>query len=57
VARHPGRPERDVAFAGGIDLCHSRRDDAAYLGDPQPVSGHPSNDFGVADSSPWWLQP
>ena len=25
--RHPGRPELDVAFVGGIDLCHSRRDD------------------------------
>ncbi|MGI9006949.1 MAG: phospholipase D family protein [Streptosporangiaceae bacterium] len=36
VLRHPGRPERDVAFVGGIDLCHSRRDDAAHHGDPQP---------------------
>ena len=36
VLRHPGRPERDVAFVGGIDLCHSRRDDAAHNGDPQP---------------------
>jgi phosphatidylserine/phosphatidylglycerophosphate/cardiolipin synthase-like enzyme len=25
----------DVAFVGGIDLCHSRRDDAAHAGDPQ----------------------
>ena len=24
VLRHPGRPELDVAFVGGIDLCHSR---------------------------------
>ncbi|OAA20982.1 phosphatidylserine/phosphatidylglycerophosphate/cardiolipin synthase [Frankia sp. EI5c] len=24
-----------VAFAGGIDLCYSRRDDAAHAGDPQ----------------------
>ncbi|MDX6313886.1 MAG: hypothetical protein QOF44_3350, partial [Streptomyces sp.] len=32
--RHPGRPERDVAFVGGIDLCHSRRDDATHHGDP-----------------------
>jgi phosphatidylserine/phosphatidylglycerophosphate/cardiolipin synthase-like enzyme len=35
VLRHPGRPGRDVAFVGGIDLCHSRRDDSAHLGDPQ----------------------
>jgi phosphatidylserine/phosphatidylglycerophosphate/cardiolipin synthase-like enzyme len=35
VLRHPGRPELDVAFVGGIDLCHSRRDDAAHEGDPQ----------------------
>ncbi|MEU3464755.1 phospholipase D family protein [Streptomyces sp. NPDC006733] len=35
VLRHPGRPERDVAFVGGIDLCHSRRDDATHQGDPQ----------------------
>lgn len=35
VLRHPGRPERDVAFVGGIDLCHSRRDDAEHLGDAQ----------------------
>ncbi|AVT37891.1 phospholipase D-like domain-containing protein [Plantactinospora sp. BB1] len=37
VLRHPGRPERDIAFAGGIDLCHSRRDDADHRGDPQAV--------------------
>ncbi|WP_184956225.1 phospholipase D family protein [Paractinoplanes abujensis] len=38
VLRHPGRPELDVAFAGGIDLCHSRRDDERHLGDPQAVA-------------------
>jgi phosphatidylserine/phosphatidylglycerophosphate/cardiolipin synthase-like enzyme len=38
VLRHPGRPGLDVAFAGGIDLCHGRRDDADHHGDPQPVS-------------------
>ena len=35
VLRHRDRPERDVAYVGGIDLCHSRRDDAQHLGDPQ----------------------
>ncbi len=38
VIRYRGRPERDVAYVGGIDLCHSRRDDARHLGDPQPQS-------------------
>ena len=36
VLRHADDPSRDVAFAGGIDLCHSRRDDAEHRGDPQP---------------------
>jgi phosphatidylserine/phosphatidylglycerophosphate/cardiolipin synthase-like enzyme len=36
VVRYRDRPQDDVAFAGGIDLCHSRRDDAAHLGDVQP---------------------
>ncbi|GAA0976857.1 Major cardiolipin synthase ClsA [Nocardioides aquaticus] len=38
VLRSPTSPERDVAFVGGIDLCHSRRDDARHLGDPQPLA-------------------
>ena len=37
MLRHPGAPERDIAFVGGIDLCHSRRDDAGHAGDPQAV--------------------
>lgn len=37
VIRCPADPARDVAFAGGIDLCHSRRDDAEHGGDPQAV--------------------
>ncbi|MFF5181021.1 phospholipase D family protein [Micromonospora sp. NPDC000316] len=41
VLRHLGAPERDIAFAGGVDLCHSRRDDAAHHGDPQPVQMSP----------------
>jgi phosphatidylserine/phosphatidylglycerophosphate/cardiolipin synthase-like enzyme len=36
VLRHAGRPERDVAYVGGIDLCHGRRDDHAHRGDEQP---------------------
>jgi phosphatidylserine/phosphatidylglycerophosphate/cardiolipin synthase-like enzyme len=49
VLRHPGRPDRDVAFAGGIDLCHSRRDDQRHLGDPQAV--RMSRRYG--DRPPW----
>ena len=35
VLRHPGRPELDVAFVGGIDLCHGRLDGPDHHGDPQ----------------------
>jgi phosphatidylserine/phosphatidylglycerophosphate/cardiolipin synthase-like enzyme len=35
VVRHREQPELDVAYVGGIDLCHSRRDDERHLGDPQ----------------------
>jgi phosphatidylserine/phosphatidylglycerophosphate/cardiolipin synthase-like enzyme len=38
ILRHPKEPEKDIAFAGGIDLCHSRRDDADHHGDPQPIA-------------------
>ncbi|MBT2493962.1 phospholipase [Streptomyces sp. ISL-96] len=40
VLRHPGRPELDVAYVGGTDLCHNRNDDATHRGDPQaqPIS-------------------
>ncbi|PZG15001.1 phospholipase D family protein [Nonomuraea aridisoli] len=37
VLRRDRDPAADVAFVGGIDLCHGRRDDAAHEGDPQPV--------------------
>jgi phosphatidylserine/phosphatidylglycerophosphate/cardiolipin synthase-like enzyme len=36
VIRHRDDPTRDVAFVGGIDLAHNRRDDADHGGDPQP---------------------
>lgn len=49
VLRHPGRPELDVAFLGGIDLCHSRRDDANHAGDPQRQPMAPI----YGDRPPW----
>src|SRR4051795_3073691 len=49
VLRHAGDPSRDVAFAGGIDLCHSRRDDAEHHGDPQP---QPMSE-AYGDRPPW----
>src|SRR3954447_16950729 len=49
VIRHLGHPERDVAYVGGIDLCHSRRDDAEHLGDPQALEMAP--EYG--DTPPW----
>ncbi len=36
VVRFRDDPARDVAFVGGIDLAHNRRDDADHAGDPQP---------------------
>jgi phosphatidylserine/phosphatidylglycerophosphate/cardiolipin synthase-like enzyme len=49
VLRHPDAPERDIAFAGGIDLCHSRRDDAEHHGDRQAVKMSPR----YGDNPPW----
>lgn len=49
VLRHRDRPERDVAYVGGIDLCHSRNDDETHAGDEQPISM--SNVYG---SRPPW---
>ena len=37
VVRHASGPDDDVAFVGGIDLCHGRHDDARHDGDPQTV--------------------
>ena len=39
----------DVAFAGGIDLCHSRRDDDAHEGDPQGL--RMAEEYGA--TPPW----
>ena len=49
VVRHPGDPDRDVAFVGGIDLCRSRRDDADHQGDPQPLPMSPA----YGERPPW----
>ncbi|WP_244524826.1 phospholipase D family protein [Trujillonella endophytica] len=38
VLRHDQDATQDVAFVGGIDLCHSRRDDAEHRGDPQALA-------------------
>ncbi|HEY3090318.1 MAG TPA: hypothetical protein VGJ59_19885 [Jatrophihabitantaceae bacterium] len=35
VLHHPGRAQLDVAFVGGIDLCHSRHDGPEHDGDRQ----------------------
>lgn len=35
VVRRAGQTDTDVAFVGGIDLCHGRRDDYHHDGDPQ----------------------
>ena len=38
VLRHADDPSRDIAYVGGIDLCHSRRDTAAHEGDRQVIA-------------------
>ena len=49
VIRHKDHPERDIAYVGGIDLCHSRRDDAEHLGDPQALKM--ASEYG--ETPPW----
>jgi len=36
VLRYRQHAEWDVAYVGGIDLCHGRRDDHTHVGDDQP---------------------
>jgi phosphatidylserine/phosphatidylglycerophosphate/cardiolipin synthase-like enzyme len=49
VIRRASGPDDDVAFVGGIDLCHGRRDDAHHEGDPQAVDLNPR----YGDRPPW----
>ena len=49
VIRYRDDPSRDVAYVGGIDLCHSRRDTAEHHGDPQPFAMAP--EYG--ETPPW----
>ena len=37
VLRHADDPARDIAYVGGIDLCHTRRDTIQHEGDPQTI--------------------
>jgi phosphatidylserine/phosphatidylglycerophosphate/cardiolipin synthase-like enzyme len=49
IIRHRDDPTRDVAYVGGIDLCHSRRDDADHGGDPQAQTM--AKEYG--ETPPW----
>jgi phosphatidylserine/phosphatidylglycerophosphate/cardiolipin synthase-like enzyme len=49
VLRHRDRPELDVAYIGGIDLCHGRNDDERHAGDPQ----RPPMAEEYGDRPPW----
>ncbi|NUR07651.1 MAG: phospholipase [Nocardioidaceae bacterium] len=50
VIRHGDDPSRDIAYVGGIDLAHSRRDDAEHEGDPQALDNM-APEYG--DRPPW----
>lgn len=49
VIRYADDPSRDIAYVGGIDLCHSRRDDRDHGGDSQAVGM--AQEYG--DTPPW----
>jgi len=38
VIRHGAGSDEDVAFEGGIDLCHGRHDDSQHAGDRQAIA-------------------
>ena len=49
LIRRPENEDDDIAFVGGIDLCHGRHDDDSHQGDPQvyPL------DERYGDRPPW----
>jgi phosphatidylserine/phosphatidylglycerophosphate/cardiolipin synthase-like enzyme len=49
IVRRAGGREPDVAFEGGIDLCHGRHDDACHRGDEQAIA----LDGRYGDRPPW----
>jgi phosphatidylserine/phosphatidylglycerophosphate/cardiolipin synthase-like enzyme len=49
VVHRPSEPDEDLAFVGGIDLCHGRRDGDEHLGDPQ--AQHLDRRYG--ERAPW----
>jgi phosphatidylserine/phosphatidylglycerophosphate/cardiolipin synthase-like enzyme len=49
VTRRRDGADHDIAFVGGIDLCHGRHDDARHLGDPQVIE----IDDRYGDRPPW----
>lgn len=49
VIRHGDDPSRDIAYVGGIDLCHSRRDTIDHHGDRQPLPM--ASEYGA--TPPW----
>jgi phosphatidylserine/phosphatidylglycerophosphate/cardiolipin synthase-like enzyme len=50
VIRHDASETRDVAFVGGIDLAHGRRDDSRHAGDEQPAE---LGDEHYGERPPW----
>jgi phosphatidylserine/phosphatidylglycerophosphate/cardiolipin synthase-like enzyme len=50
VVRFHEDPSRDVAFVGGMDLAHGRRDDHDHFGDPQSAD---LSDENYGPTPPW----